>query len=92
MLHLVFTIANHCTYIILWVMVLFSMYVGKDIRSDIRKSNQISSNQIKSTTYTHTHQMSVIQMERGKVEVYYLLITFPQYHNNVYILTVNINL
>ena len=36
--------------------------------------------------------MSVIQMEREKVEVYYLLITFPLYQSNMYILIININL
>ena len=36
-------------------------------------------------------QMSVIHMDREKEEVYYLLITFPQYQSNMCILIVNIN-
>ena len=49
--------------------------------------------QMKIKTYNiHTLQMSVIQMEREKAEVYYVLIIFPQCQINMYILIVNINL
>ena len=36
--------------------------------------------------------MSVLQMEREKAVVYYLLITFPQYQINIYLLIVHIHL